>query len=434
MNFKSLKSRLIDIFKKSLVRNTLWMLLAKFLKMIVQAAYFVMIARTLGAQQYGLFASLTALAAIISPFATWGSGDVLIKNVSRNRALFKEYWGNALLMIFTSSLVLIVLVMLIAPAILPEETSPLLIFFVFLSDLLFLKILSTAGQAFIAVSKLKHTAQIHFLLSLKNLVATLCFVSFFQTSDIVVWGALYMASTAITAGIGFLMVHRMLGTPKLAISKIKPEMLQGFYFSVNLCAETVNNNVDKTMLARLSTLQSTGIYAAAYRLIDVAFVPVQSLLAASYAKFFQHGAAGIRGSLNLAKRLSPIAGMYGIAAGIGLFISAPMVPYIIGEDYSEVVNALRWLAPIPFFKAMQFFAADTLTGAGFQGLRSSIQVTAALLNFSLNLWLIPLYSWKGAAWSSLTSDSLRMLSLWLLVFVLYRQEVTRSKRLQESEH
>ncbi len=434
MNFKSLKSRLIGIFQKSLVRNTLWMLLAKFLKMIVQAAYFVMIARTLGAQQYGLFASLTALAAIISPFATWGSGDVLIKNVSRNRALFKEYWGNALLMIFSSSSVLIVLVMLIAPAILPEETSPLLIFLVFLSDLLFLKLLATAGQAFIAVSKLKHTAQIHFLLSLKNLVATLCFVSFFQTSDIVVWGALYMASTAITAGIGFLMVHQMLGTPKLAISKLKPEILQGFYFSVNLCAETVNNNVDKTMLARLSTLQATGIYAAAYRLIDVAFVPVQSLLAASYAKFFQKGAAGIGGSLNLAKRLSPIAGMYGIAAGIGLFISAPMVPYIIGEDYSEVVNALRWLAPIPFFKAMQFFAADTLTGAGFQGLRSSIQVTAALLNFSLNLWLIPLYSWKGAAWSSLTSDSLRMLSLWLLVFVLYRQEVTRSKRLQESEH
>ncbi|NEQ09763.1 MAG: oligosaccharide flippase family protein [Moorea sp. SIO1G6] len=434
MNFQSLKSRLIGIFQKSLVRNTLWMLLAKFLKMIVQAAYFVIIARTLGAQQYGLFASLTALAAIISPFATWGSGDVLIKNVSRNRALFKEYWGNALLMVFTSSLVLIALVMLIAPAILPQGTSPLLIFLVFLSDLLFLKILATAGQAFIAVSQLKHTAQIHFLLSLKNLVATLCFVSFFQTSDIVVWAALYLASTAIAAGVGFLMVHRMLGTPKLAISKIKPEMLQGFYFSVNLCAETVNNNVDKTMLARLSTLQATGIYAAAYRLIDVAFVPVQSLLAASYAKFFQKGAAGIRGSLNLSKRLSPIAGMYGIAAGIGLFISAPMVPYIIGEDYSEVVNALRWLAPIPFFKAMQFFAADTLTGAGFQGLRSSIQVTAALLNFSLNLWLIPLYSWKGAAWSSLTSDSLRMLSLWLLVFVLYRQEVTRSKRLQESEH
>ncbi|NES43036.1 oligosaccharide flippase family protein, partial [Moorena sp. SIO2C4] len=313
MNFQSLKSRLIGIFQKSLVRNTLWMLLAKFLKMIVQAAYFVIIARTLGAQQYGLFASLTALAAIISPFATWGSGDVLIKNVSRNRALFKEYWGNALLMVFTSSLVLIALVMLIAPAILPQGTSPLLIFLVFLSDLLFLKILATAGQAFIAVSQLKHTAQIHFLLSLKNLVATLCFVSFFQTSDIVVWAALYLASTAIAAGVGFLMVHRMLGTPKLAISKIKPEMLQGFYFSVNLCAETVNNNVDKTMLARLSTLQATGIYAAAYRLIDVAFVPVQSLLAASYAKFFQKGAAGIRGSLNLAKRLSPIAGMYGIA-------------------------------------------------------------------------------------------------------------------------
>ena len=36
------------------------------------------------------------------------------------------------------------------------------------------------------------------------------------------------------------------------------------------------------MLARLGTLQATGIYGAAYRLIDVTFVPVSSLLTASF--------------------------------------------------------------------------------------------------------------------------------------------------------
>ncbi|NET53416.1 MAG: polysaccharide biosynthesis protein, partial [Merismopedia sp. SIO2A8] len=84
--------------------------------------------------------------------------------------------------------------------------------------------------------------------------------------------------------------------------------------------------------------------------------------------------------------------------------------------------ALRWLAPLIFFKAIQFFAADTLTGAGLQGIRSGLQVGAAIANALGNLWLIPLYSWKGAAISSLATDGLLMLCLWGLVFWHYTRQ------------
>ena len=76
---------------------------------------------------------------------------------------------------------------------------------------------------------------------------------------------------------------------------------------------------------------------------------------------------------------------------------------------------------------MHYFAADTLTGAGFQGLRSAVQVMVAVFNVLINLWLIPLYSWKGAAWSSLASDGLLMASLWFLVAFLYGQQSQRLK-------
>jgi len=184
------------------------------------------------------------------------------------------------------------------------------------------------------------------------------------------------------------------------------------------------------MLAGLSSLEATGIYAAAYRLIDVAFVPVKSLLAAAYTKFFQRGSAGISGTIDFSRRLSPIAGIYGLTAGIGLFLLAPVIPHLLGDEYLAAVEALRWLAPLPFLKAMHYFAADTLTGAGFQGVRSLVQVIVAVFNFLVNLWLIPLYSWKGAAWSSLASDTFLMLSLWMMVAFLYRQQAQRLKENQ----
>lgn len=430
MNLGMLKPWIDRLGKNSLARNTLWMLLSQGIRLVLQAAYFVIIARALGAEQYGAFVGVTALVAILAPFASLGSGNLLIKNVSRNRALFGEYWGNALLISFVSGAALILLVLLVAPIVLPKTVPLLLIFLVAVTDLIFARILDMAGQAFQAVLWLSKTAQLNILPQVTRLIAALALVNFFPQWGAVGWTFLYLISTAVSALIGVILVHVSLGAPKLAISRLKPEILEGFYFSVSLSAQTVYNDIDKTMLARLSSLAATGIYAAAYRLIDVAFVPVRSLLAAAYAKFFQRGSSGISGTMDFAKRLLPIAGIYGAIAATGLFLFAPVVPYILGDEYASTVEALRWLAPLPFLKAMHYFAADTLTGAGFQGMRSAVQAFVAVFNVSVNLWLIPVYSWKGAAWSSLASDTILMLSLWAVVVFLYQRQVHRLKENQ----
>ncbi len=422
MNLDKLKSGIAHLSQKAMVRDTLWMMLAQGLRLILQAVYFVIIARVLGAEQYGSFVGATALVAILSPFASLGSGHLLIKNVSRNRALFGEYWGNALFMIFSSGLALIVFMLCIARFILPATIPLLLVFLVAVTDLIFARIIDTAGQAFGAVLWLSKTAQLDILPQITRLIAAFALLSFFSHPGAVEWSFLYMISTAVSALMGVFLVHRSIGLPKLALSLVKPEIRDGFYFSVSLSAQTIYNDIDKTMLARLSTLEGTGIYAAAYRLIDVSFVPVRSLLAAAYTRFFQHGATGLSGTINFAKRLLPIAAIYGASAGVGLFLFAPVIPYILGEEYAGAVEALRWLAPLLFLKSIHYFAADALTGAGFQGVRSAVQVVVAVFNVLINFWVIPIYSWRGAAWSSLVSDGLLMLGLWVMIAFLYQKE------------
>jgi O-antigen/teichoic acid export membrane protein len=414
--------------KESLLKNTLWMLCGNGARLVLQAGYFIIIARALGPEQYGAFVGATSLISVVAPFASLGAGNLLIKNVSRNRALFSEYWGNALFMILTSGAILVALIVLASPIFLPKTIPFLLVFVAAITDLIFYRILDTAGQAFGSVLWLSRTAQLNILPSITRIIAAVALVSFFKHPNALIWTYFYLVSTAICSLAGIYLVQRSLGRPKLALGRIKPEIVEGFYFSLGLSAQTIYNDIDKTMLARLSTLEATGVYAAAYRLIDVAFVPVRSLLGAAYAKFFQHGASGIKGSMVLAKRLTPLAGLYGIAAGIGLFYCAPIVQLAFGNEYSGTVEALRWLAPLPFLKAMHYFAADSLTGAGFQGVRSAMQISIAIFNISINLYLIPLYSYKGAAWASLLSDGLLMLSLWLTIAYIYKKQIQTSEK------
>ncbi len=207
--------------------------------------------------------------------------------------------------------------------------------------------------------------------------------------------------------------------PKWILGSIAVDLKEGFYFALGFSSQNVYVDIDKTMLARLSSLEAAGLYAAAYRVVDVSFTPVTSLLYAAYARFFRHGASGVQGSLAFAKRLLPFAWVYAAFAGAGLYLAAPLLPYLLGPDYEEAVEATKWLSVLPFLKATHYFAADTLTGAGFQGVRSGIQVLVCVFNVLANLLLIPIYSWRGAAWASLASDGLLALSLWVVVWLVY---------------
>ncbi|BAY09533.1 flippase [Calothrix sp. NIES-2098] len=424
-NLNALQSRLTRIFQKPMVQGTIWMLIAQGLRLVLQAMYFIIIARVLGAEYYGQFVGATALVAILSPFAGLGSDTLLLKNVAKNRGLFKDYWGNALLMITITGLGLMVLLILFAPIFLPRTISPLLLFLVALSDLIFTSIIFLSCQAFQAVDRLNITAQISTLAMLSKVIAAIALLYFFPQPNTIDWAFLYLGSSVVSGLVAIFFVTYYLGTPKLALYRIKPELTDGFFFAVSASSYTIYNDIDKTMLARLSTLEATGIYAAAYRLIDVAFVPVRSITAAAYAHFFREGKDGISQALALGKRLVKVAGSYGFIASIGLLLFAPIVPYILGDEYAGVVEALRWLAPIPFLKAIQCFGGDTLSGSGFQSLRSAVQVSIAVLNILLNFWLIPLYSWKGAAWSSLVCDGLLMIVLWAVVAFLYRKQSSK---------
>ncbi len=404
-----------------LARNTLWMLLGQGFRTVLQGAYFILLARTLGPDKYGAFVGVTSLVFIFAPFASLGTGNLLIQNVARKPADFRQHWGKALLITLISSAALLLLVLLVAPLILPRSIPPALVMAVALADLFFSRVADVGAQAYQAFQRLGRTAQCMILPNICRLLGVLGFALVSSQRTALHWSLWYLASTVPSGLLVVWFVCRELGGPSLKGVRMGAQLRDGFYFSFTHSAAGINNDIDKTMLARFSTLESVGIYGAAYRLIDVSFTPVRSLLYAAYAKFFQHGESGIRGSLSFAKRFVPLVSAYGVFAGAALFFAAPIVPLVLGAEYASVVGVIRWLSLLPLLKALHYFAADALTGAGLQGTRCTIQVLVAGFNIFLNLWLIPAYSWRGAAWASLASDGFLMVLMWATVMRLARR-------------
>ena len=226
---------------------------------------------------------------------------------------------------------------------------------------------------------------------------------------------MYLA-TAIAGGVFALQQGSALwGAPRLSLAALWHDAREGTFFSISTSAQTVYNDIDKTMLARLSTLSATGVYAAAYRIVDTSLTPVRSLVSAAYPRFFRVGTEGIDATYGYAKSLIRKTVVYGAADFVGLLLIAPLLPYILGPKYAGVAPAIRLLAFIPVMRCVHWFLADALSGANAQILRTVVQVGVAVLNFGLNLFVLPRWSWVGAAWTSLASDAVLMVAIYFAV-------------------
>jgi len=411
--------------KTKLARNTGWMFLGQGLRLLIQAAYFVIIAHSLGVEQFGAFAAVTAMVAIFSPFVGLGSANLIIKNVARHRELLDESFGNGTLLTLVTGLAGVGIVIAACQWALPASIARSIIFMVAFADLVCFRQLIFVASAFQAVERLDRTAQINVLISAARFLGIAITVVYVRHPSAALWAYVYAGTTAIATLIALASVRSLVGSFRWSLPHIKEELLEGLYFSGGLSAQTIYNDVDKTMLARLSTLDANGIYSAAYRLIDVAFIPVSSVIYAAYPGYFRQGKGEVRAAYTYAKRLLPKPIGFSLLAFAAMVVGAPLIPKVLGAEYLRTVEAVRWLAILPLFKTIHYFFADAISGAGYQGLRMCLQIVVAVFNVLVNLWAIPLYSWRGAAWSSLASDGCLALLMWIAITALQRRQTER---------
>ncbi|KJS22724.1 MAG: hypothetical protein VR72_04110 [Clostridiaceae bacterium BRH_c20a] len=418
------KSLLENIYQNKIGRNTIWMLMGHGGRVFLQGLYIILLARTLGVEQFGVYAGALALVFILSPFAGWGSGKLLIMHVARNPASFPVYWGNALIAVWVSGCIFTLIILLIGPSILPNMSLNILILMA-ITEFFFGKLYEISTEVFQAHELLLMTAKLNILINALRFGAVVVFINFASQTTLYLWIWCYLLSTILAALIGLFMVHLKFGAPRPCLILLKRNYKDGFYFALGLASYSIYNDIDKTMLLKFSSSEATGIYTIAYRIIAMAFLPVMALLNSCYAHFFKEGNQGIKESFKFAKRLLPFSVSYGIVAVLVLIAFAPIIPFLLGKDYNQSVEAIRWLSLLVLFQSIYYFLADALTGAGYQKVRSAIQMGAALLNVCLNLLLIPLYSWKGAIWASITTDGVLIITFGIAVMYFIKSQNAR---------
>jgi O-antigen/teichoic acid export membrane protein len=160
------------------------------------------------------------------------------------------------------------------------------------------------------------------------------------------------------------------------------------------------------------------MYTVAFRVVQMALVPIKALSTASQARYFRAGEAGVGGTLGVAWRLARAVIPMALLLGLGFDVAAPLITWVTGAQYAESTTILRCFAGLPVLLAIQSLLGDALSGSGNQKCAAMLQVGAACLTCVLCIVLIPRFDWRGAVAASYLSQLCLMAGLALALQVL----------------
>jgi O-antigen/teichoic acid export membrane protein len=415
----------VEKMKSSAVaRNAGWMFVGQGISIINQGIYFVLVARLLGVAEYGVLVGAGAAVAMVSQYSSLGCGFLLLRYVGSQRGRFSEYWGSILVVTTGMGLLLSVGLHLAGRVLLPATPVALLLCLA-LADCVCSQVTLCCGQVFQTYEQMRMTATLNMATNVARMVLAGCWLFTVGHATATWWAYTSLAISSCTAVVAVSIVTVRFGRPALNWRLMFSRMSEGFIFSVSGSTTSAYNDLDKAMLGHYGMNAANGIYTMAYRVVDIAYMPIKSIHAAAFPRFFRQGADGVGATERYAKSILRRTVVFGVVVAVGMFVLAPIVPLCIGRGFAPSVTAIRWLALIPLFRCFHLSAGDAMAGAGYQRYRLAAQAVAAGGNFGLNLYLIPHYSWQGAALASLLTDGGLGALSWAVLLMLRRREQAR---------
>lgn len=210
--------------------------------------------------------------------------------------------------------------------------------------------------------------------------------------------------------------------PKIDSALIKPMLTEGIWFSVQALVMTVYFEIDKLML-RLFQITGwadipdgdIGRYTAAARLILFILIFHRIGLQVLTPYLYKHYENNMERYRQIVHISTHYLGALGIAMGIGLFVLADEIIHLLYKP--QLWNSATALKVFAVFLAIRFIgitSSQIFATTKHQPLRTKLELASVIVNIILNCIFIPRYGFLGGAISTLITETLFQIVMYII--------------------
>ena len=285
----------------------------------------------------------------------------------------------------------------------------------------------TIGLTALGMNWLYVAVEDYFFVMVRNVVvntlALVCLFVFVRSSDDIAVFVLIQTLAATGANV-FNVFHarkyisfRPMGHYRLA-PHIKPILV---VFAMTLFIE-VYTHLDTTMLGFMSGNDATGLYSAAHKVCGMLTAVITAAALVMMPRMSAHAGAGDRGKVaKLSADTIHFILMFSVPCAVGAFVlSENLILLFSGSEFLEGATAARILSGRVLLSSLNaFFVLYLFIPLGKEKVSVLSTGCAAVLNFALNMALIPLLAENGASIATVMAELLELcVNLWFFRKVL----------------
>jgi O-antigen/teichoic acid export membrane protein len=385
-------------------RNIFYKILSESTR-ILPALLFIYIARKLGDEDFGKLTFAYSFAGICFIATDFGLGTILIKNVSRQKELTREYVGNILaLKIVLSFICISVIGLFVLFTNYPADIITLLVIFggvMFFKALIdFYCAIFNAHERMDIEAFLKGTN--HIILFLSGIVVLAMGFGLFGLANV------FLVAYLISSIIGFYLVC-------VSIKKIRVCFDMKFWkyilreslpIAITVIFTVIYFKIDVVMLSIMRGNNSEiGWYSAAMRIIELLGVMPALIVSALFpivSGLHKESIDSLRKVYQTSFRYLIVIALP-IAVGT-LLLSEHLIYTIYGEEYVKTIPALKILATAIFFIFVNYILMNILIAVDRQKTNAIMAGACVLVNIALNVCLIPHYGYLGAGTATVITE------------------------------
>lgn len=390
-----------------IIKNTTYLTSAFIGQKILSFIYFTLIARWVGAVDTGAYVFALAFSTIFSVFVDFGLGPLIQREIARAPGQTEQIVRKTLAVKTFYAIGAIIAGLLIAHLIVDELV---------VLQMIYIAMVLMAVDSFNLT--LWSAFRGHHLLQYEGVSVILgqVIVLLVGLTGLVMGAPLTILIVALLLGsmfnavYGFIMVKRKLGFYALPdyTSKHKKSFLKESYpFGFAGAFTRVFSSIDSVLLGMMQGGGAVGLYSVPNKIVfALQFIP-SAFAASIYPAMSYHYKRDKKKMMEIFQYSVLFLFILSVPVAIGLFVLTPVIiEFVFTAEFLPAIPAMYILVWGVIFGFMEFPFGALLSAIGQQRKNTITRGVVMSVNIVLNIILIPLYSFVGAAIAALVSYAL----------------------------
>jgi O-antigen/teichoic acid export membrane protein len=384
-----------------ILKNISFVVLDKVIAMCFALIVGVLVARYLGPEKYGTLNYLVSIIAILSAFSRFGLNNIVVRELVNRKSEVNSILSAS----FYIKLVASISIYIISSIVIYSFNSDLYIFFLIIAFAILIQSFEVVQFYFSSQLLSKYVSYANIISNISSSLLKICLIIF--SLSLIYFIFSYVLTVFISILLTFFYAYRKALNLKIFTLPAKGEVIYFLKMSLPIYVASISAAIfmksDQVMLGNMRGMDEVALYAVAVQL-TTAFYFVSTAISSSFLPVV----IDCKGNPNKYKKTIELSMslLLVISVSIALFLSFGsdlIVKVLFGELYKDSGIILSLYAWLNVFIALEGGLNNYIIAENLQKYIMFNNITGALFNIILNLFLIPIYGAKGAVIASIIS-------------------------------